>query len=55
VAVDLYNPDFCALAKAYGISGDLVDTEEELFQALERAWDRPLPSLIEIRSDREVG
>ena len=55
VAVDLYNPDFCALAKAYGISGDVVDTEEELLRALERAWDHPLPSLIEIRSDREVG
>ena len=55
VAVDLYNPDFCGLAKAYGISGEVADTEEELLQALERAWDRPLPSLIEIRSDREVG
>ncbi|HPQ38230.1 MAG TPA: 5-guanidino-2-oxopentanoate decarboxylase [Synergistaceae bacterium] len=55
VAVDLYGPDFCALAEAYGISGEVVDTEEELVEALERAWNRPLPSLIEIRSDREVG
>ncbi len=55
VAVDLYNPDFCALAASYGMSGETVHTEEELVQALERAWNRSLPSLIEIRSDREVG
>ena len=55
VAVDLCNPDFSTLAKAYGISGEVVDTEEELVQALEKAWNRSLPSIIEIRSDREVG
>ena len=38
--VDLVNPDFVALAAAYGIPAERVDTPDSLRQAVSRAVDR---------------
>ncbi|NVM76205.1 acetolactate synthase-1/2/3 large subunit [Duganella sp. SG902] len=51
----LHNPDFAALAVAYGGAGEVVDKTEEFAPALERALaftrDRQLPAVIELRYD----
>jgi acetolactate synthase-1/2/3 large subunit len=51
----LHNPDFAALARAYGGHGEIVESTEEFGPALERAhaftrahW---LPAVIELRYD----
>jgi acetolactate synthase-1/2/3 large subunit len=52
---DLHNPDFAALARAYGASGELVNSTEEFAPALQRALAHTrlhqLPALIELRYD----
>ncbi|MBC3878229.1 thiamine pyrophosphate-binding protein [Undibacterium sp. FT79W] len=52
---ELHNPDFAALARAYGASGETVLTTAEFGSALERALkhthDHQLPALIELRYD----
>jgi acetolactate synthase-1/2/3 large subunit len=52
---ELHNPDFAALAVAYGGHGEVVTTTAEFAPALERAlaWAdaRQLPALIELRYD----
>ena len=51
----LHNPDFAALAVAYGAHGEVVNTTEEFGPALERALahtrEQSLPALIELRYD----
>ena len=51
----LHNPDFAALAAAYGAHGEVVNTTAEFAPALERALahsrDKSLPALIELRYD----
>ena len=51
----LHNPDFAALARAYGAHGEVVDTTGEFAPALRRALahaaDKKLPALIELRYD----
>jgi acetolactate synthase-1/2/3 large subunit len=51
----LHNPDFAALAKAYGAHGETVDTTEQfgpaLARALAHARTQCLPALIELRYD----
>ncbi|MBC3861119.1 thiamine pyrophosphate-binding protein [Undibacterium jejuense] len=52
---ELHNPDFAALARAYGASGETVLTTAEFAPALERALkhcrNHQLPALIELRYD----
>ncbi|MBK1889070.1 thiamine pyrophosphate-binding protein [Undibacterium sp. 14-3-2] len=52
---ELRNPDFAALARAYGASGETVLTTAEFGPALERALkhthDHQLPAVIELRYD----
>ena len=52
---ELHNPDFAALAIAFGASGEVVNSTEEFAPALERALthsrQRQLPALIELRYD----
>ena len=52
---DLHNPDFAALARAYGASGEVVETTEAFGPALARALAytraQSLPALIELRYD----
>jgi acetolactate synthase I/II/III large subunit len=46
--VELNNPDFLALADAYGIPGRRATTPEALDKAVREALDRDGPSLIEV-------
>ena len=52
---ELHNPDFAALARAYGASGETVLNTAEFAPALERALkhsnEHQLPALIELRYD----
>jgi acetolactate synthase-1/2/3 large subunit len=52
---ELHNPDFAALARAYGAAGEAVDATEDFLPALQRALAHieatGLPALIELRYD----
>ena len=52
---DLHNPDFAALARAYGASGEVVESTAAFGAALARALahtrEKSLPALIELRYD----
>ena len=52
---ELHNPDFAALARAYGASGEVVNSTAEFAPALQRALHHTrlhhLPALIELRYD----
>jgi acetolactate synthase I/II/III large subunit len=50
----LVNPDFCALARAYGYLAERVETTEQWVPALQRALAAPLGTVIEIPLDPEV-
>jgi acetolactate synthase-1/2/3 large subunit len=55
---DLRNPDFAALARAYGAHGETVDRTEDFAPALDRARAHidasGLPALIELRYDANL-
>jgi len=53
-ATELRNPDFAALAIAYGAHGEVVKRTEEFAPAFERAQAAGRPALIEIRVDPEA-
>ncbi len=46
---ELANPDFAALARAYGANGEVVECTAEFAPAFERALAADRPSLIELR------
>jgi acetolactate synthase-1/2/3 large subunit len=50
----LDNPDFAALARAYGGHGETVERTEDFPPAFERARDAGKPAIIEIRLDPEA-
>jgi acetolactate synthase-1/2/3 large subunit len=54
IGTQLANPDFAALARAYGAHGETVEKTEEFGAALERAMAAPGPALIELRSDPDA-
>jgi len=54
VATSLTNPDFVALAKAYGAHGEAVSRTAEFGPAFERALAAGKPALIELRMDPDV-
>jgi acetolactate synthase I/II/III large subunit len=51
---DLVNPDFAALARAYGAHGELVEQTADFAPAFERAVQSGKPALIEIRLSVEI-
>lgn len=53
VATDLVNPDFVALARAFGAYGEAVSRSEDFPAAFERARAEQRPSLLELRVDPE--
>jgi acetolactate synthase-1/2/3 large subunit len=53
-ATDLHNPDFAALARAYGAHGEVVTRTADFAPAFERARDSGLPAVIELRVDPEA-
>ncbi len=54
VGTDLENPDFVALAHAFGAHGELVERTEEFPDAFERALGAGTPALLELRVDPEA-
>jgi acetolactate synthase-1/2/3 large subunit len=54
VATDLQNPDFAALARAYGGYGETVERTADFAPAFERARASGKPAIIEIRLDPEA-
>ncbi|MDM7850865.1 thiamine pyrophosphate-binding protein [Pseudochrobactrum kiredjianiae] len=50
----LANPDFAALAQAYGLHGEVVANTDEFAPAFERSVASGKPALIEIRIDQEA-
>ena len=51
IATALENPDFAALAQAYGAFGDTVNATSEFESIYRRAQDHPGPALIDIKTD----
>ncbi|VVQ30315.1 Acetolactate synthase isozyme 2 large subunit [Pseudomonas fluorescens] len=51
---ELRNPDFAALAQAYGLHGEVVTATSEFAPAFERCLEMSRPSLIEVRVDPEA-
>lgn len=54
IATDLRNPDFVALAKAYGAYGERVERTGEFPAAFERAVNAKRPALLELMVDAEA-
>ncbi len=50
----LINPDFAAYARAFGASGEVVESTAEFAPAFARAMNAGKPALIEIRIDPEA-
>ena len=53
-ATALANPDFAALARAYGAHGELVEETAQFAPAFERALAAGKPALIELRIDPQA-
>jgi len=51
---ELHNPDFAALARAFGAHGELVTTNAEFVPAWERTMASGKPAVIELRIDPDV-
>ena len=51
---DLVNPDFAALARAYGVHGECVTRTAEFAPAFERALAHAGPSLLHLRIDPQA-
>jgi acetolactate synthase-1/2/3 large subunit len=54
LGTDLSNPDFAALARAFGAHGETVVDTAEFAAAFERALAAGGPALIELRVDPEA-
>ena len=50
----LKNPDFAALARAYGFHGETVETTADFKPAFERAQAAKTSALIEVRIDPDA-
>lgn len=53
-ATSLTNPDFAALARAFGGHGETVETTEQFAPAFERALESDLPAIIHCRLDSQA-
>jgi acetolactate synthase-1/2/3 large subunit len=51
---ELKNPDFAALARAYGLHGEIVETTADFEGAFDRAQKAPGSALIEVRVDPDA-
>jgi len=51
---ELYNPDFVAYAKAFGVNAEKVNEADELSAAVKRALELNEPYLIEVHVDRDI-
>ncbi len=53
IATDLRNPDFAALARAYGAEGIRVEKEEDFKAALKQALAADEPVVMDVLTDKE--
>jgi acetolactate synthase-1/2/3 large subunit len=53
-ATELTNPDFAALARAYGGHGETVEKTADFAPAFERAQASGIPAIIEIKLDQQA-
>jgi acetolactate synthase-1/2/3 large subunit len=53
-ATDLRNPDFAALARAYGAFAETVETTAEFAPAFERALEAGIPAILHLKLDPEA-
>ena len=51
IGVDIFTPDFVAIAKGFGCAAERAGSLDHLQQSLAAAGDRTVPTLIEIRED----
>jgi acetolactate synthase-1/2/3 large subunit len=54
IATDLVNPDFAALARAYGAFGETVERTEDFAAAFERARASGKPAILDLKLDPEA-
>lgn len=54
IGTDMVNPDFVALAQAYGAHGERVEKTEEFEAAFERSLAADRPALIEVMLDPDI-
>jgi acetolactate synthase-1/2/3 large subunit len=54
IASDLRNPDFAALARAFGGHGETVEDTSQFPPAFERALASRLPSIVHVKIDPEA-
>jgi acetolactate synthase I/II/III large subunit len=54
MATDLVNPDFAALARAFGAHGAVVERTQDAGAALDDALAAGRPALVELRVDPEA-
>jgi acetolactate synthase I/II/III large subunit len=54
IGTDLHNPDFAALARAYGAYGEVVERTADFAAAFERARAAGGPAILELRIDPEA-
>ena len=54
IATDLVNPDFAALARAYGAFGETVERTEDFAAAFQRARASRGPAILELKLDPEA-
>jgi acetolactate synthase-1/2/3 large subunit len=52
---DLVNPDFAALARAYGFDADSLDRTAQFEPAFAAALERPRPTLLHLKLDSDVS
>ena len=52
---DLFNPDFAALARAYGWRAEFLDSTAAIERALQRAVDAGTPTLLHVKLDANVS
>lgn len=54
LGTDLHNPDFAALARAYGAMGETVERTDAFAPAFERALDAGKPALLHLKLDPQA-
>jgi len=54
IASALRNPDFAALARAFGGHGETVEATEDFEPALERALSSKLPAILHVKTETEA-
>lgn len=54
VATDIVGPDFVAYARAFGCTGERIDTTAQFEPAFRRALAAEVPTVLELRLDPEI-